>query len=110
MSSGAVEQAAGARPVAAPGQAVPGGLRLQHAHADQVLAQLARSVADRRHQIGARVHDIADAFDPIGGRDARQDVPVRIDRPSARQVGMLDGHSQHVDGDLRDLQRSTSHR
>jgi hypothetical protein len=60
-------------------------------------------VADRRHQIRARVDHVTDPFDPIGGRDARQDVPVRIDRSPARQVGTIDGHSQHVDGDLRDL-------
>ena len=99
----AVEQAARPHPVAAPGQLFPGGLGLEHAHADQVLAELARRGADRRHQIRAGVHDVADAFDPIGRRDPGEHVPVRVDGASAGGVRMLDRNPHHVDGDLRDF-------
>ena len=99
----AVEQAARPHPVAAPGQLFPGGLGLEHAHADQVLAQLARRGADRGHQIRARVDDVADAFDPVGRRDPGEHVPVRVDGASAGGVGTLDRNPHYVDGDVRDF-------
>jgi len=98
-----VQQTARAHPVTASRQPLPGGLRFQDAHADQMLAELARGVADRRHEIGAWIDDVAETFDAIGGRDSREDVPVRIDRSPGRHVGVSDGNAQHVDGDLRDF-------
>jgi len=89
--------------IATPREAFPRGLRLEHAHADQVLAQLARGVADRRHQVRARVNDVADAFDPIRRRDPGEHVPVRVDGAPAGHVGTVDRDPHHVDGDLRDL-------
>ena len=108
---GAVQEAAGPHPVAAPRELFPGGFRLEHAHADQVLAQLARRVPDRRHQIGARVDDVADAFDAIRGGDPGEHVPVRVDRSPAGGIRMLDGNPYDLDRDLRDLHgRSQSER
>src|SRR5437879_6383064 len=86
-----VQQTARAHPVTASRQPLPGRLRFQDAHADQVLAELARGVADRRHEIGARIDDVAETFDAIGGRDSREDVPVRIDRSPGGHVGVSDG-------------------
>ena len=99
----AVEQPAGADPVTAARESVPRRLRFQDAHPDEVRAQLAGGVADRRHEIGAWVDDVADAFDAVGGHDPSQDVPVRIHRSPPRDVRALDGNPQYVHRDLRDL-------
>ena len=74
-----VEETAGPDPVTTTGQAIPYRFRLEDAHADDVLAELARRVSDRRHQIGAWVDDVADAFRAVRRRHAREHVPVRID-------------------------------
>ncbi len=100
----AVQQPARAHPVAAPRELFPGRLRLEHAHADQMLTELARRGPDRRHQIGARVDDVADALDSVRRGDAGQHVPVRVDRAAAGGVGTLDRNPNHLDRDLRDLQ------
>ena len=99
----AVQQAAGPDPVSAPRELAPGGLRLEHAHADQVLAELARRGADRGHQIGPGIDDVADAFGAVCRRDAGQHVPVRVDRPPAGDVRTIDGYPHDLDRDLRDL-------
>ena len=96
-----VQQAAGPHPVSALRELVPCRLGLEHAHAHEMLAQLARRHPDRRHEIRPRVDDVADALDAVGRRDARQHVPVRIDRASARGIGTLDGHPQHVHRHVR---------
>jgi hypothetical protein len=60
-----VQQSARSDPVTAARQLLPGRFGLEDAHADQVLAELARRVADRRHEVGARVDDVAHARDPV---------------------------------------------
>ena len=111
MSSGASAQCS--RPPG-PAQSPRRASRSQAASGSSTLMPIRCSPSSRAacpiggHQIRARVDDVADALDAVGGPDAGQDVPVRVDCAPARQVRALDGDPHHVHGHLRDLHHRTS--
>jgi len=100
-----MQQAPGPDPVAAPREPLPRRLGPEDIGADEVLAELAGRLGDRRHQVGSGIDDVAEALDAARGIEAGEHVPVGVDHPAPGLVRVLYRDAEQVDGDARDLGR-----